>query len=185
MGVRHYVRDIVWQLKAPLMPALQKRDLCPQSSILFVCKGNICRSPFAEAYALKKARALNFEDIMVTSGGIKVLSPETPPEEALKAAETCGVLMENYRSQPVTQEMIYSHPIVIAMEWSHVKLLRRQFDQNGTVVNLLAGYDPKKSSTGFDQFNIRDPYGKSVEDFTNCYERISRCVDRLFDQIES
>ena len=185
MGVRNYVRDIVWDLRAPLMPPLKKSELCPGSSILFVCKGNICRSPFAEAYTQKKASALGLYELDVTSGGIKVSAPETPPKEALKAAELLGLSLKCSRSQPVTQEMISSHSLVIAMEWSHVKLLGQQFSLGSSVVNVLAGYDHKEKLAGFDRFNIRDPYGKSVEDFASCYERISRCIDNLFKHFHS
>lgn len=124
-------------------------------------------------------------ELAVTSGGLKVSSPETPPEEALKAAELLGLSLECSRSQPVTQEMIFSHSLVIAMEWSHVKLLGQQFSLGCSVVNVLAGYDHKEKLAGFDRFNIRDPYGNSVENFAYCYERISRCIDNLFKQVDS
>jgi len=185
MGLRNEIRDIFWNVKAPLMPPLQKSELCPQSSLLFICKGNICRSPFAEAYAQKKASGSGFHDLVVTSGGLKVSDPEAPPQEALEAAMMLGLSMECSRSQPVTQEMIYSHSLVIAMEWSHVKLLGQQFNLGCSVVNVLAGYDHKQKLSGFDRFNIRDPYGKTVEDFVYCYERISRCIDNLFKQLDS
>ena len=39
-------------------------------------------------------------------------------------------------------------------------------------------------TTGFYRYNIKDPYGKSPDEFQDCFKRIQRCIEKMFSEIE-
>jgi len=82
--------------------------------LMFVCYGNICRSPLAEAVA--KQRLDNWE---VTSTGLYEKSNRETPERIVKIAREFGVDLNDHRSRSVTSEMIDSADIVVIMDPSN------------------------------------------------------------------
>lgn len=189
MGIRNYIRDIYWQAKEPFLRNSQYllADLGSCQEIIFVCKGNICRSPFAEAYAMNLVRTMKIEKINVTSGGLCVHGPTTPPNEALEAAETFGISLANHRSRPTPMATNPNSSLFIAMEWAHIVSIQGQDNWNAKQrVYPLASFDPSAFMlNGFDRFNINDPYGKPLVEFIKCYERITNSVKSLLLSIQN
>ncbi len=190
MGLRNQLRDIYWQFKGIFLKGQECRlkKLGPYKQIIFICKGNICRSAFAEAYALSLGRnIIDRRDITITSGGVEVKKSIPPPDGAILAAKVLGVDIARHRSRPITSDMLSPYSIIIAMEWTHIKIMRHRVNSNQEMVTIapLAAFDiNSKSMLGFDRFNIRDPYGKSHEEFIDCFERVSRCILTLFSSLQ-
>ena len=63
------------------------------------------------------------------SAGLRVLEPESPPKEALVAAETFGVCLNGFKSRSMDHDMIKSSAMIIAMETKHLRILRGCFPQ--------------------------------------------------------
>ena len=174
--LKAFLRDACWEAYGLVIkkPVLKAR---PQF-IVFICKGNVCRSPFAERYARTFAKD---RSIIFLSAGLKVSRPNPPPETALSAAKRCGVDMEDHRSQPLTPEMMQKADAVIVMEISQLRQLKRHYPARSEIIYPLALFESRGAfpGKGFEKYNIKDPYGGSVEEFTRCYHRISRCFDHL------
>ena len=146
-------------------------------SILFVCKGNICRSNFAEKRAVKfSGHVIQYR---CSSAGIQVDDPKPPPEEAIIAAESMGINIAPHRSRGLDYSMIESHDMIVAMEAWQWKYLRKICQENQEKIFLLPLFD-NHSGTSWENYNIRDPYGKDIEEFKQCYGRIERCLSGLF-----
>ena len=152
-------------------------------SLLFVCKGNICRSPFAEAMA----RGHTPDGVRITcrSAGIVVEQPQGCPRETLVAAERFGIDLSGHRSRRIDQGLVVEADMIFAMEAWQFTRLRKLFPLQTEKIFLLSLFEenPPKRSETFSLLNIRDPFGRTVEDFIECFERIDACLKGIFSVI--
>ena len=175
--IKDALKSIYWNFKGimlrnPPIPVDVK-------SILFICKGNICRSPFAEHIARKYL--LNLMQCKITSAGLLVDEPIAPPLEAVEAAKRFEVDIGNHKSKSVNFELIESHDMVFVMEAWQFNFLRNIFLGHEKKFFLLPLYYCKRNEFGgaYNKYNIRDPYGRSLDDYSMCYNRICRCISEF------
>ena len=97
-----------------------------------------------------------------------------------------GVQINGHRSRPLTLEMVESFDMIIGMETWHFKALRRTYPKYRDKIFLLPLFDITGSEhvKGFSRYNIQDPYGRSLEEFYACFQRISQCIQTLMRHIE-
>ena len=125
--------------------------------ILFVCSGNICRSPFAEVLA----RAINERpDLEFSSAGTIALSGNPASATGIAVATELGVDMTGHRATHLTAAVLDSVDLVYAMEEEHIASVLAL--DEGATVELL---DPEGSA-------IPDPYGGDRVDYRTSYELI-------------
>jgi len=90
-----------------------------------------------------------------------------------------GVHIAPHRSRGLSYSMIESNDMIVAMEDWQCKYLRKICQENKEKIFLLPLFD-NHSGTSWENYNIRDPYGKDLEEFKQCYGRIERCLSGLF-----
>lgn len=138
-------------------------------SVLFVCHGNICRSPFAE----HAARGRLGDVIRVTSAGF--IGPgRTSPSEAVTAARAFGVDLTAHRSTMLTAAAARAAGLVVVMTASQARAVRR-LGVPATQVLVLGDLDPKP----IDLRAIPDPIEQPPAVFDACFRRADRCVAEL------
>jgi protein-tyrosine-phosphatase/predicted ATP-grasp superfamily ATP-dependent carboligase len=138
-------------------------------SVLFVCKGNICRSPFAEGYLKKLLPKLN-----VASAGLLPGVGHKPPSAAIEAAARREVDLSKHRSRVLSQEDISLSEVVLVFEveqFRAVKRLARRCSTNRPRICLLGALDYQYP------LEINDPFGQDVQVFEDAYVRIARVLD--------
>jgi len=145
----------------------------PYDSLVFVCHGNVCRSPFAAALASSKLGRRR-GDIAVASAGF--IGPgRAPPAEALAAASRLGIDLQRHRSQLVSALQFSARPLVLVMhEGQQRALLAERPALEGRVL-VLGDFDPAP----IDRREIRDPWGGAAGDFDASYARLTHCVMSL------
>ena len=144
-----------------------RRALDRAGRVLFVCKGNICRSPFAEHVARRALPA----GVEVGSAGILQEAGRPCPAEAVAAARALGVDLRGHRSRPVSAELLDRSDLVLVFDdASRHGLLRRHPEARPRIarVGLLAGRGP---------VDVRDPYGGRLEDYEAAYRTIAAALD--------
>lgn len=144
--------------------------------VLFICTGNTCRSPLAEA--LCKARlaaklgvsitALESIGFSIHSAGVAASHGDAASEEAVAIAAEYGANLDPHRSRPVNPEWLERATDVIAMTGSHAYLLAMQFPGVGPPPELLCGAD-----------DLPDPIGGDARVYRLCADIIVHHVDRL------
>lgn len=141
--------------------------------VLFVCYGNICRSPYGAEVLRKAADAEHVSGLSVASAGF--FGPDRPsPPAALAVARRRGHDLGEHRSRLLTPENLAETDLVVVMDRGQRTAIRRQYQVGGDVV-LLGDFDPQPIETRA----VRDPYGQDEAVFDRVYERVDRCVDLL------
>jgi protein-tyrosine phosphatase len=145
-------------------------------SVLFVCNGNILRSPMAAELLRKRLADSHVTSIAVHSAGIAAAPGRRADPRALEASLRFGVSLENHRTQPVTAELISAADVTFVMDYrNEAEVLARAPEVKGRV--LVLGTFDKHWRPGKDE--ISDPYGGDVAEVARCYETIQACVHQL------
>jgi protein-tyrosine phosphatase len=183
--IKENIKDMYLYFNGPkiLNPDLPKSSY----SILFVCLGNICRSPFAEHIANKIAYRQSMGIMSFFSAGIEVPTSLSSTQEALTASGKFGINLKSHSSRLIDNIMAESYHMIIGMETLHVKRLREIFPDQQHKIYLLPLFDKNinKHSWSYYRCNIADPYGKSVDVYYECFLRIERCTENLLSIIQN
>jgi protein-tyrosine phosphatase len=174
--LKPWVRDAVWTIKGAWIrnpPA--NRDV---RSILFVCKGNICRSPFAAALCTRRLAETGRAGIRVSSAGIQATSDARPPQDACEVAACHGLSLEGHVPQLLTRELLLEHDLTVVMEGAQLWTLRRRFPDCAQRVILLSLFDADRTG-GYARYNLSDPFGHPRAAYEACYDRIDGAVTGL------
>lgn len=141
-------------------------------SVIFVCLGNICRSPIAEGIARKIAQERQL-DIKIDSAGTGSWHiGEAPCKHSIAVARKHGVDIAHLRARQVTSRDFEEFDLVIALDESNYSDLKR----------LGAANLHKLGIFGYDNEDVPDPYFfKGYEGFDRVYSMIETCVNNLFD----
>ena len=139
--------------------------------VLFMCYGNICRSPFAEFVFHREMRHLQPGLYETTSAGF--IGPNRKsPGEALAAAQRAGIDLSGHRSKLVTAELVHGSALVVVMSAEQARGIRAMFGPTSATVLVLGDLDPLP----IDARTIRDPWSATADVFDASYARIERCV---------
>lgn len=95
-------------------------------SVLFVCMGNICRSPTAHGVFRHKARVSGLADtLMVDSAGTHNYHPDSPPDERSQAhAAMRGYDLSDLRARQIQVEDFETFDLVLVMDWDNLALVQ-------------------------------------------------------------
>lgn len=145
------------------------RELSQAKKILFVCKGNICRSPFAEKYA----RKIFPPEVSIQSCGIYAQEGRKSPIEAIVTAKTFGVDLSEHRSITVTNEIIEKSDVILVFDWENMQKLMSKYPSHKKKVWYISELNPKCSLL------ISDPFGKDQKTFKDTYEKIVQNLNIL------
>lgn len=142
-------------------------------SVLFVCLGNICRSPIAEGVARKLIEE-GWHGIAVDSAGTGSWHVgEAPCKHSVTVARNNGVDISHLRARQVTKADFQAFDLIVALDASNYRDLRAMGCQN---LVKLGDY-------GYGGADVPDPYFfDGFEGFENVYTMIRECVSELLSK---
>jgi protein-tyrosine-phosphatase len=138
------------------------------TSVLVMCYGNICRSPFAGSLLGRLAT-----NKVVTSAGTYLKANRKSPREAVEAATSLGIDLTNHCSRVATEKELKLIDLIIVFDrknWLEIRSICPEVMQR---VAYLGAADPNE------QLEVPDPFGHGIEEFDECYGRVQRLVERL------
>lgn len=136
-------------------------------SILFVCHGNIIRSPMAEALLRQCLSEVDQHTISITSAGLHAIPDRKADSRALMVAREFGISLENHRTQPITQELVEWADAIFVMDFlSEAKLLAR-YTEASRKVFMLGAFGKKRRP-----HEIPDPYNGNATGMRHCCKMV-------------
>jgi glycine hydroxymethyltransferase len=148
-------------------------------SVLFVCTGNICRSPIAEG--LFRRLIGNRKDIDVASAGVHAVRGQPPSLYAVQVCETDGVDIRNLRSQPLTAELVERATHIFAMTGAHLETIQMLFPRGSEKSFLLREFEEPGATCWRD---VPDPIGLGREVYEDCARTIKNALPSVLSFVE-
>ncbi|WP_038035470.1 low molecular weight protein-tyrosine-phosphatase [Thermopetrobacter sp. TC1] len=150
--------------------------------ILFVCLGNICRSPMAEGvFRAEIARRGLGERVEIDSAGTSDWHVGEPPDpRAVKAAGTRGYNIAHLRGRQVTRQDLAHYDLVLAMDRENLDhLLRMAGPEHAEKVRLFMEFAPSAPED-----EVPDPYYGGEEGFAYVLSLLEEAARGLADHVE-
>ena len=142
-------------------------------SILFVCLGNICRSPLAEGIAKNYIKEKKLNLVIESAGTGHWHVGEKPCENSIKVALLNGVDISNQKAQQVKKSDFKNFDLIVGLDDSNISNLK----------NLGCKNPIKLGDFGFNGECVPDPYFfDGFEGFDKVFEMIDVCVRNLIDE---
>lgn len=160
------------ELYAGRLNSLMRVDFRAARRLVFVCQGNICRSPFADWYARSKGLpcvSLGF----ATAGG----GPAHPT--AVETADKLGIDLRGHRTTDLEDFVFQPGDLALVMEIRHVRRVAPSLPAQGVQLSLLGLWaSPRRP-------HIHDPHQLSAEYFETCFRVIAAAVDSLEEKLRT
>lgn len=151
-------------------------------NVLFVCTGNICRSPTAEAIFRKKVNEANLGDVIGSDSAATSNHHvgETPDVRAQLACRKRGLDIKEHRAREITSEDFEKFDLILVMDWENLTdLQHRSPPQFKHKIHLLMRY-----ANDYDAAVVPDPYYGLNEGFNQVLDYCTDACGGLLETLE-
>ncbi len=148
-------------------------------TILFLCTGNVCRSPMAEGLFRHAVKGRG--EFRVLSAGLGAIDGQPPTHFSVQAMREIGLDISHQRSRTLTADMVRSADYIFGMTHSHVDTVALLYPQQAEKTFLLREFDETLESYEKD---ISDPIGSPYEVYVECRNQIELGIATILKFME-
>ncbi len=147
--------------------------------VLFVCTGNLCRSPMAEGILRHLLKEKNENLIEARSAGLFTVEDRAPEPFAVEVCLEKGIDISSHRAVLLTSELVEWADVILVMERSHLYYIQNVIPQAKRKTFLLRGFGNPSSR----EEEIEDPIGQDIEAYQTCYETLEGEIQKTLSKI--
>lgn len=148
-------------------------------AVLFVCTGNICRSPTAEAVFRHRVREEGLPFTHDSAGTQDYHTGEAPDRRSQAALKERGITMHDLTARQVTEADFFTYDLILAMDRTHLAALKRMTPKNAPA--HVALYIEYATGTPAD---VPDPYYGGPSDFIHVIDLVDDATTALLDRLK-
>ena len=147
------------------------------SLILFVCTGNLCRSPMAAGLLRRRLAQENLKDrYQVQSAGVWAVDGRPASENAVAVMAERGIDIGDHIAHTINAGDMSEADLILVMSREHSQMIRNTWPQYGWKVYRLSEMAGKRQ-------DVDDPYGGPIEEYRECADVITNYIDRGLERI--
>jgi len=143
--------------------------------LIFVCTGNICRSPMAEGLMRHRLAAEGQDASGITSMGTHGVVDAPASLPAQQVCQQHGVDISGHRARSLVGEEIQEADMILCMEPMHKQMVGAYFPWHRDRIYLLGAWPGKETRKSI----VRDPMGQSMAVYQQVFADIQRHLDRI------
>jgi protein-tyrosine-phosphatase/predicted ATP-grasp superfamily ATP-dependent carboligase len=171
-------------LAAPVLrnssAAISKLVSSKPRHLLFICQGNICRSPYAERIA-RSIFSSNGLNMTVDSAGMLPRNRRPPPPVAIEAARLTHVDLSSHLSKYAETELILKADIIFIFDEMNLLSFKQRHPTHVNKLFFLSAFNHASDQKNF----IEDPEGQDIAEFQKTYAIIHHCLMNLAQKLKA
>jgi len=148
-------------------------------TILFLCTGNVCRSPMAEGLFRHAVKGRG--EFRILSAGIGAVDGDQPTHHSVQAMREIGIDISGQRSRALTAELVRSADLILGMTHSHTDTVALLYPSAAEKTFLLREFDETLEPYEKD---ISDPIGSPYHIYVDCRDQIEQGIVTLLKFME-
>ena len=149
--------------------------------LLFVCTGNTCRSPLAQAIAERSLGRWGWDRVEIRSAGVSASPGGEASEGARVAAESSGLSLEGHRATPLDTELVAWASLILTMGPHHADAAEALGGRDK--VWMLSDFSEGGENPGGP--GVPDPFGGDAQAYRECLEALEDLVEAALGRVDA